>query len=108
MQREYALHWKGNGGENSLRGKVQRAGNPKHCKKIHCQGEEEDGVGRVVEVGRVGRHIAPAGPATHCIPHPPITNTSPVTLSYREICLMPRYVLYLMLVLALFACLLGG
>ena len=23
MQREYALHWKGNGGENSLRGKLQ-------------------------------------------------------------------------------------
>ena len=61
-----ALEREWGGGENSLRGKVQRAGNPKHCKKIHCQGEEEDGVGRVVEVGRVRRHIAPAGPATHC------------------------------------------
>ena len=76
-----------------MRGKLQ--GTQNIVKKIHCQGEEEDGVGRVVEVGRVGRHIAPAGPATHCIPHPPITNTSPVTLSYREICLLPRYLLYI-------------
>ena len=100
MQREYALHWEGNGGgENSLRGNVQ--GTQNIVKKIHCQGEEEDGVGRVVEVGRVRRHIAPAGPATHCIPHPPITNTSPVTLSYREICLLPRYFLYISLYLCL-------